>query len=118
MPTAANIMPKAAPNSAATSALAEATDALNGLVGELKEARALNPAIELEMKVRRLYHLTTIVSEWASAANFPCPASAGDDADTRREWGDQHDRLMFGLDEIAEVVSDLHDAFRSWRAKQ
>jgi hypothetical protein len=92
-------------------ALLKAVKVVENAAAEPKESRSRDLVDELEMKIRGLYHLTTIVSEWASYAHFPIE---GDDG--------QHDRLMWGLDEIAEKVVDVHDAypaaFRYWRAKQ
>jgi hypothetical protein len=90
--------------------LLKVVQAVEKAAAEPKEARSQDLVDELEMKIRGLYHLTILVSEWASAE------MRGEDAD-----GAQHDRLMWGLDEIAEKVADVHDAFpaafRYWRAK-
>jgi hypothetical protein len=90
-------------------ALLKVVQAVEKAASEPKEARSQDLVDELEMKIRGLYYLTMFVSEWASAG------LSVEDAN-----GAQHDRLMWGLDEIAEKVADVHDAFpaayRSWRA--
>jgi len=90
-------------------ALLKVVQAVDKAASEPKEARSQDLVDELEMKIRGLYYLTMFVSEWASAG------LSVEDAN-----GAQHDRLMWGLDEIAEKVADVHDAFpaayRSWRA--
>jgi hypothetical protein len=89
-------------------ALLKVVQAVENAAAEPKESRSQDLVDELEMKIRGLYHLTNLVSEWASAG------ISVEDAD-----GAQHDRLMWGLDEIAETVADVHAAFpaayRSWR---
>ena len=61
--------------------------------------------LEIEMKVRQLSHLTSIVSEWATDRSmYP------ETADLR---SDQLSRLMFAVDEIAQKAADLDRAFHS-----
>jgi hypothetical protein len=90
-------------------ALLKVVQAVEKAASEPKEARSQDLVDELEMKIRGLYYLTMFVSEWAS-----------DGLSVEDANGAQHDRLMWGLDEIAEKVADVHDAFpaayRSWRA--
>ena len=74
-----------------------------------RERRALR---DLETPISQLHDLTTIMIEWADSQNFYHPNAAADD-DTNREHSRQLDRLMFGLDQIAERTSDLREAFRA-----
>jgi hypothetical protein len=100
-PEGARVAPKSAPKRASEAP-----------VDELKEARFGDAVDELEMKVRSLTHMATILSEWAHGQNFYHRDSAEDD-DTNRERRRQMDRLMFAIDEIAEKAEDLHDAFQA-----
>ena len=61
--------------------------------------------LEIEMKVRQLSHLTSIVSEWATDRSmYP-------ETDDLRS--DQLSRLMFAVDEIAQKAADLDKAFHA-----
>jgi hypothetical protein len=106
MPTAAKA--KSPPKSA--SALNAATSALES-VGQL-HARSKEATWELLMQVRRLHHMAAIFSEWAQDQNFYHP-SANQDPDTNRRRSDHVDRLMFGIEEIADRAEDLDDAFQA-----
>jgi hypothetical protein len=68
--------------------------------------------MDLERPIRELFHLAQIVSEWAAYGNFYHPDPA-QDADTNRARADQTDRLVFGIDEIADRAAGLDKAFHS-----
>jgi hypothetical protein len=66
---------------------------------------ALKGDLDIEMKVRQLSHLTSIVSEWATDRSmYP---------ETDDPRSDQLSRLMFAVDEIAQKAADLDKAFHS-----
>ena len=66
---------------------------------------ALKGDLDIEMKVRQLSHLTSIVSEWATDRSmYP---------ETDDPRSDQLSRLMFAVDEIAQKAADLDRAFHS-----
>ena len=101
-----DLCPKTAP--AAPSALAQATVELNAAVADLRLGRVL----ELEQDVRHLHHLAQIVAESAEEQNFYHPDPTADN-DTNLERGDQTDRLVFAIAEIADRASDLDKAFHA-----
>ena len=68
--------------------------------------------LDLERDVRNLHHLARISAEWAEEQNFYHPDPDADE-DTNLEWGDQLDRLVFVISEIADRASELDKAFRA-----
>lgn len=66
---------------------------------------ALKGDLDIEMKVRQLSHLTSIVSEWATDRSMY--------AETDDLRSDQLSRLMFAVDEIAQKAADLDKALHS-----
>lgn len=104
----ARTLPKSPPQPGAPSALAQATVELNAAVADLRLGRVL----ELEQDVRNLHHLAQIVAEWAEDQNFYHPDPTADN-DTNLERGDQTDRLVFAIAEIADRASDLDKAFHA-----
>ena len=104
----ARSMSKSPPQPAAPSALAQATDELKASVADFRVGRVL----ELERDVRNLHHMAQIVAEWAEEQNFYHPDPTADN-DTNLERGDQIDRLMFTIAEIADRASDLDKAFHA-----
>ena len=105
----ARLTPKPAPErAAAPSTLAQATVELDAAVDDLRGVRVL----DLERDIRNLHHLAQIVAEWAVEQNFYHPDPTADD-DTNRERGDQTDRLVFAIAEIADRASDLDKAFHA-----
>jgi hypothetical protein len=91
------------------SALNAATSALESAVQ--LQARSKEATWDL-MQVRRLHHMAAIFSEWARDQNFYHP-SADQDPDTNRRRSDQADRLMFGIEEIADKAEDLDENFQA-----
>ena len=114
----ARTMPKPKPGSAEL--LRQKTAHLESATALLNAAKVvediLNPLFELEMQIRQMSHFATIVTQWALEQNFYHPDSDADD-DTKREHRRQLDRLMFGLDQVAERANDLQEAFdAAWHA--
>jgi hypothetical protein len=111
-------MPKQPPGSVAsirgkTADLESATALLKAAKAvEADNMRNFQAVMDIEMRVRNLSHLASIVSEWATDQNFFHPDS-NVDADENRRRGDQTDRLVFAIEQIAERAADLDRTFHS-----
>jgi hypothetical protein len=90
--------------------LTEATIALESAVAEFKVTLLRDVIFDPERRVRGLQHMAVLVNDWAQEQNFYHPDPTADE-DTNRARADQTDRMVFGIEEIAERAAELNEAF-------